>query len=179
MRNVRLDLEFAPQHRKRSWVGQALLGAALLIFGMAAVEVGLTLSENAKQTSVLAAKNGSARAASVKPAKPFRASPGELARAEFVRQTSRTLATPWADLLMSLETAPANVALLSVEPSANKRSVSLTAEAAGPAEMLNYLQALQSDKHLSNVVLITHQVQLQAPGKPLRFKLRASWGDAP
>lgn len=179
MRNVRLDLEFASQHRKTSLAGLTFLGAALLIFGIAAVEVGLTLSENARQTHAFAAKDGSARAAPIKPAKPLRANPAELARKELVRQTSRSLATPWSDLLTSLEAAPANVALLSVEPSASKRSISLTAEAAGPAEMLSYLQALQSDKHLANVVLMTHQVQLQAPGKPLRFKLRASWGEAP
>lgn len=179
MKNVQLDLEFAPQRRKTSLAGLIFLSAALLIFGIAAVEVGLKLSENAQNTRALASKDGSTRAAPVKPAKPFRANPMELARTEFVRQTSRSLATPWSDLLTSLEAAPANVALLSVEPSASKRSISLTAEAAGPAEMLNYLQALQSDKHLTNVALMTHQVQLQAPGTPLRFKLRASWGEAP
>ncbi len=179
MRNVRLDLEFAPQRRKTSLAGLPFLAAALLIFGIAVVEVGLKLSVNAQQTRVLVSKDGRTRAMPAKPGKPVRASSMELARTEFVRQTSRSLAAPWSDLLTSLEVAPANVALLSVEPSASKRSIALTAEAAGPAEMLNYLQALQSDKHLTNVALMTHQVQLQAPGKPLRFKLRASWGEAP
>jgi hypothetical protein len=45
--------------------------------------------------------------------------------------------------------------------------------------MLNYLQALQSDPHFSHVTLVSHQVQLQAPGTPLLFKLQATWGGAP
>jgi Tfp pilus assembly protein PilN len=87
--------------------------------------------------------------------------------------------TPWADLLEALETAPDNLALLSVEPSAAKRSISLTAEAASPKDMLNYLRALQSDQRLSGVLLVSHQVQVQAPGAPLRFQIQGTWGGSP
>jgi hypothetical protein len=81
--------------------------------------------------------------------------------------------------LTALEKAPSNVALLAVEPSAAKRSLSLTAEAANSAQMLNYIQALQGDNHLSDVILVSHQVQLQAPGAPIRFQVRANWGETP
>lgn len=179
MKNVHLALNFMPQRRKFSMAGLRWLGAALLLFGLAATVTGLQLAENAQRTRALATQNGSTKTVPVKVLQPARAPAGELARAALVRQTALELATPWADLLTSLEAAPANVALLSVEPSANKRSITLTAEAASPGEMLGYLQALQADKHLANVVLMSHQVQLQTPGKPLRFKLHANWGETP
>lgn len=179
MKNVHLALDFMPQRRQFSMTSLRWLGAALLLFSLAATVVGFQLAENARQTRALATQDGRTKATPVKVVQPARASARELAHAALVRQTALELATPWADLLTSLEAAPASVALLSVEPSANQRSITLTAEAASPGEMLGYLQALQADKHLANVVLMTHQVQLQTPGKPLRFKLRANWGETP
>lgn len=71
------------------------------------------------------------------------------------------------------------MALLVVAPSAAKRSLSITAEAADPDQMLDYMAALQGNGRFTNVALVSHQVQVQAPGTPLRFQLRASWGEAP
>lgn len=178
MKNVRLELDFAPQRRKLSLAGLGLLAAAVLLFALAALEVGFKLAENARQSRLIANTNSTSNRAMV-PIRSTRPSAAETARITFVRQTSHTLATPWADLLVVLESAPSNVALLQLDPSATKRSLSLTAEAAGPADMLNYLQTLQADKRLSNVVLVSHQVQLQAPGAPWRFKVRANWGETP
>ena len=39
--------------------------------------------------------------------------------------------------------------------------------------------ALQHDPRLSSVVLVSHQVQAQAPGTPIRFQVQAQWGDTP
>lgn len=179
MRNVHLSLEFAPNARTISFRGLALLVAATLLFGLAFIQVGLKMSDNAAQKQNIADLETKRRVPLPAPPKPTRADPGEAARAQFVRQTSRSLTTPWADLFAALEAAPSNVALLSVEPSAAKRSFSLTAEAASPTQMLNYLQALQNDNRLAGVTLVSHQLQLQAPGTPMRFQLRGNWGDAP
>lgn len=178
MKNVRLELDFAPRQRKVSLASLTLLTAALLCFVLAALEVGFKLTDNARQSYLIANANA-ATSRLTAPIKSTRPSAAEAARVKFVRQTSHTLATPWADLLMVLESAPSNVALLQLDPSASKRSLSLTAEAADAADMLNYLQALQADQRLSNVVLVSHQVQLQAPGAPWRFKVRANWGETP
>ena len=104
--------------------------------------------------------------------------PKQLASARAARQVASTLMTPWADLLGSLGSAPNQaIALLSVEPSANKHSVRLTAEARDLHDMLVYLGTLQRDVRLSSVVLVSHQVQVQAPGTPVRFQIQAAWGD--
>lgn len=177
MSSARLHIEFAPHARRTTPAGLALLLAGLLLFGVALLLFGWNLAENARQRRDLAAMDSSRSAAG--PVLPPRPDAAELARAKFVRQTSRNLMTPWAELLAALESAPANVALLSVEPSAAKRSVSLTAEAANPADMLNYLQALQKDHRLEGALLASHQVQVQAPGAPIRFQVQANWGGTP
>jgi Tfp pilus assembly protein PilN len=70
------------------------------------------------------------------------------------------------------------VALLAVEPSAARRSVRLSAEARDAQAMLAWLQALQRDARLAQVLLVSHQVQTQTPGTPVRFQIQASWAEA-
>jgi len=181
VKNVLLKLEFAPQAPTKISLGSTvLLLAALLLFSLAAAKVGHQIYLNAAQTTNLAMLSSSRKATTV-PAivRAPRLDPADAARAQYVRQTSRKLTTPWGDLLTALETVPSGIALINVDPSASKGSVAVTAEAAGSAEMLDYLASLQSDQRLANVVLVSHQVQLQAPGTPIRFQLRASWGVAP
>ena len=82
--------------------------------------------------------------------------------------------------LSALEAAPhENVALLGIEPSIAKQQVRLTAEARDPEAMLDYVAALQADPRLSQVVLVSHQVQTQAAGKPVRFQMQSAWGVMP
>jgi Tfp pilus assembly protein PilN len=152
---------------------------ALSVFAVAVLQVGKARYEQTQEAQQLADLQGLRTAPSPRSLTNARSDPTELAQAQLVRQTSQRLSTPWADLLAALESAPSNVALLVVEPSAAKRSVSLTAEAAQPTDMLAYLKALQGDARFADVVLVSHQVQQQAPGNPVRFQLRARWGEAP
>jgi hypothetical protein len=101
-------------------------------------------------------------------------------RLRAANQVARNLAAPWADLLGALESAPReSVALLAIEPSSAKKSFRLTAEAKDAKAMLGYLEALREDHRLDSVVLVSHQVQEKAPGRPTRFQLQAGWGAAP
>lgn len=179
MSRTRLQLEFAPDARRSSTMGGLLLLVALLLFAVLAIQVGHRLYTNAQQREAMSKLDRSERPAARKTQASVRSDPRETARLQWVRQTSRHLTTPWADLFAALESAPSSVALLVVEPAAATRSVSLTAEAANATEMLNYLQALQDDARFANVVLVSHAVQAQTPGSPLRFQLRANWGEAP
>jgi Tfp pilus assembly protein PilN len=100
-----------------------------------------------------------------------------VARTRAVRQVAQKLVTPWSDLLDSLETPPRQgIALLSIEPSVGKHSVRLTAEARTLPDMLGYLAALQKDTRLSAVILVSHQMQPEVPGAPVRFQIQAGWG---
>jgi Tfp pilus assembly protein PilN len=179
MKNIHIDMEFAPRQRRLSIKVIGAFVISCLLFAASVAAVRLQLAANAEQEKSMGRATQSNAATLNKPPKPVRMDSKALARHQLLKQVSHGLETPWADLLASLETAPADVALLSVEPSAAKRSLLLTAETAGPKEMLNYLRALQTDPHFSNAALVSHQVQVQAPGTPLLFKLHATWGDAP
>lgn len=174
-----LQLEFAPHPRRLSRASQALLLLSALALAASLLALARALTETTRQAQQLDALTG----ASGKPARPLVRTqprdPQELARVQLVRKTARSLATPWAELLAALEATPSDVALLSVEPSAALHSVRLTAEASAPAQMLGYVRALQADKRLSQVILVSHQVQTLAPGTPLRFQVEGHWGTQP
>ncbi len=174
---ARLQLEFSPHARRISTRSLALLLGGVLLFIVAALLAGQALTENARQSRYLAARETNRQTLAA--AAPEHPDPAQLAREQFMRKTSRSLTTPWAELLATLEQAPANVALLSVEPSVAKHSLALTAEAATQQDMFNYLRALQRDNRLARALLTSHQIQVQAPGAPLRFQIQASWGDMP
>jgi Tfp pilus assembly protein PilN len=177
MKHPALQLEFAPQARRIPPVSMGLLLVSMLALGLCLLALAKGLTEQAQQSRQLAALGEARRNSSTLDTPVQRRDPLEVARAQFVRKTARSMATPWADLLAALESTPADVALLSVEPSATKRRVTLTAEVASDSQMLAYLRSLQADSRLSNVLLVSHQLQAQAPGTPLRFQLEARWGD--
>ena len=179
MNRRRLTLEFAPGARNTPRWRVALLLASLLIGALVAWLLTQTLAGNARQAAELARLTDRQPAPVSGSVRQTRPDPGELARIQWVRQTSQSLMTPWGELLAALEAAPSNVALLAVEPSPARRSISLTAEAASAKDMLDYVRALQGDTRLSGVLLVSHQVQLQAQGTPLRFQVQANWGATP
>jgi len=178
MRAARLQLEFARGSRRVSWTGRALLLLSLALLGYGMVQLGDLWAAKAKAASALGeldARNAVEVDGKARVNKP---DPRQVASTRAARQVASTLMTPWAGLLTSLGSAPNQaVALLSVEPSATKHSVRLTAEARDLHDMLVYLGTLQRDVRLSSVVLVSHQVQIQAPGTPVRFLIQADWGD--
>jgi Tfp pilus assembly protein PilN len=179
MKASRLNLDFAQPKaatpRAARWlvsVGAAvLLGSALP--WIAATNRQGTLEQALKQAQI---ERGT-RSAPVKTVRPV--DPKEQQRERAIQSITHGLATPWADLFAALEAAPTQaVALMAIEPTVANRSVRLTGEARDAQAMLGYLAALQHDVRLSQVVLVSHQVQAQAPGTPVRFAIQALWADA-
>jgi Tfp pilus assembly protein PilN len=179
MRTGTLHIDFAPGARRISRGGVLLLLASVLLLGaglfQAAQLVAARTHAQAALSSIEAQRaDGAARTT---PGKP---DPRQVALVRATRQVASDLMTPWARLLSSLgSTTGKDVALLSVEPSVAKRSVRLTAEARDANDMLAYVAALQRDSRLSSVVLVSHQLQVQAPGTPVRFQIQAQWGETP
>jgi Tfp pilus assembly protein PilN len=176
MRASIVRLEFAPGARPRSTIGWLMLASAAALLVAVLVPFGLAVSVHEHDMRVLAELD--ARHAEARPrtqaAKP---DPAYLARVKSAQQVAKSLTAPWAGLLDAIESAPQqSVALLAVEPSSAKQSFRLTAEARDAHAMLAYLEALQNDRRLTSVVLVSHQVQVQAIGKPIRFQLQAGWG---
>lgn len=179
MNSSRLLLEFAPRAPKVSLTEASALLASALLLGACTVYLGGLLAEHSRQENLTAQAGKAGRKATLVAVHTPKSSPAELVQVKSARQTSLSLMTPWAELLSAVESTPPNVALLAVEPSTAKRNVTITAEAAGTSQMLQYLRALQANPHLSEVALVSHQWQEQAPGTPVRFQVRANWGEEP
>lgn len=176
---VKLRLEFAPRAHANSTASAAFLVVGLALLAAGGDQVVRNLYANAEQQQDIAALEVKRSPPPATTKSLRKTDPQDVTRANLVRQTSRQLTTPWANLLAVIETTPQTVALLTVEPSAGKRSLILTAESANAIDMLDYVGLLQGDARLYGVTLVSHQVQEQAPGRPLRFQVRANWGVSP
>jgi Tfp pilus assembly protein PilN len=179
MKVAKLRLEFAPNARRHPVAGWLLRAGAVAVLVAALVPFGFAVS--AREHALHALAELDARQSDEAKPRPSTAKPDPayLARVKSAQQVAKSLTAPWAGLLDAIESAPQqSVALLAVEPSSAKQSFRLTAEARDAKAMLAYLEALQSDRRLVNVALVSHQVQVQAPGRPIRFLLQAGWGPA-
>jgi hypothetical protein len=170
---ARLDLDLSPTRPRVPLASWLLLAAGALAAAFAALQLQSASAERGREARELRALEvslsepaaGSATSATVQDARSVRATAAAL----------RELQVPWATLLVALESvAGRNVALLSIEPSAQRQEVRITAEAKNSGAMLDFLDALRGQS-LREVVLVSHQIQAQAPGTPLRFQARAQW----
>ena len=175
MKLAALPFDFAPRRRRVSLPTQALVLAFALILAWQGFELAHAFAARQREAGELARLAATPRA--VAPVPGSRSDPAAAARVRSARLIAKTLATPWGDLIASLEDAPQDaVALIAVEPSVSKQTLRLTAEARDVKAMLAYLAALQADRRLSGLMLVSHQVQVQAPGSPVRFRVQATWG---
>ncbi len=91
----------------------------------------------------------------------------------------RQMNLPWSDLLDSIEEAtPADIAVLVIEPDAQKNVLRGTAEASRPDRMLEYVRLLKKQSAFSQVVLTKHEVRDKDPNRPVRFEFAAYWMQA-
>jgi hypothetical protein len=92
----------------------------------------------------------------------------------------RRVALPWGALFQAVETAaPTDVALLAMEPDADKQVLKIVGEAKDVAAMLDYLKTLEGATLFRTVTLQSHQIQQQDPQRPIRFTLLAAWTERP
>jgi hypothetical protein len=88
---------------------------------------------------------------------------------------ARQLALPWASLVHAIERAATrDVALLQLQPDADKGALRLTAEARDAAAMFGYVRRLVAAKDVTEVHLVSHQVQRENPRRPVQFSVQAS-----
>lgn len=174
MRAIRID--FAPQptpwqalHTVRFWLPAVL---ALLAIGVA----GQRLWESQQRSAVLehslqaqvqqAFLAGGQRVQAVQrlPAKQVQAA----------NQAIRQLNLPWAAWFAAFEQAARpEVALLTILPNAQTRTLAVSAEAADLRSMLAYLDALRASGFFRDVQLRQHRSDEQAPGGRVQFEFLA------
>lgn len=162
--SARLNIEFQRVAKPR-WVGWALLAIAVFLIA----EVDMRKQELAEEIAVW--KGGSTASTKIQANMP--AVEDQAKEAGVVIEQ---LALPWSPLFGSLERAHSeNVALLSVQPDAQRRSVTLTGEAKGYADVLGYVSRLKSEAKLGNVYLVSNELKEEQPQRPVGFTITADW----
>ena len=168
-----LELDHLNERSRAPWVRYALAGAALA-FG-----VDQTLHFQSTRASVGALE---ARIAAERTTPTARLPMREVSAEEvaLARDTVGRLTTPWDRLFRALESAHSEqVALLSIEPDAEARTVTINGEAKDYLAALTYLAGLSGQPALRRVHLVRHEVQRQASPRPVAFTISAAWKESP
>ena len=90
------------------------------------------------------------------------------------------LNVPWGDLFAAIEMAQsADIALLQVQPDARSHTVLLSGGASDLAAVLEYIGRLERAENLSEVLLVSHKIDVRKPGRPVEFVLGGRWVELP
>jgi hypothetical protein len=86
------------------------------------------------------------------------------------------LSMHWGRLLDAIEGATqGSIALLDINPDAGKGIVKLLAEARNEDAMFAYIHKLSLQPGMTQVVLQSHELQVNDPQQPIRFNLTVRW----
>ena len=164
-----LQLDFVAPRRQPRLAGMVVLAAAVVLAGH------LVERYSAAQARLQQLEAAEGLLSTSRPAKtiPRERLEGEMKSAQ---ATVRQLALPWGELIDSLERAALKeVAVLHVQPDAQRRLVRVTAEADGERLMLEYLRRLGATGSFGEVHLVSHQVREDDPKRPIQFALQATF----
>jgi Tfp pilus assembly protein PilN len=170
MKLARVELDYVAAPRRPLWPGIAVLSVSLALAGH------LTLTQRAvhRELANLASVQGARELVQARGAS--KAGDEELRQAETV---VRQLTLPWGDIVRAIEGASMReVGVLNMQPDAQQRMLKLTAEARSREAMLEYVRRIAQTKGLSNVYIVSHQVQTEDPSRPIQFSVQASLGAA-
>jgi hypothetical protein len=162
-----LDFNAAPATR---FVRYAVLGLGILALLASGTGLVAAWSARAEAQSELASleRRGPGRPASSR-------TPVDAATIRAVSAIARDLRAPWPELMRSMEASSSgDISLLQVEPVVASDSIRITADARHADAMLDYLAQLKA-QGLSAIVLNSHEIRLQEPGRPIRFQAQARW----
>ena len=173
-----LHLDYQRSYRPFPFVGVVLLVCAVAValqsarqyFYFARVLAGWETREGQVERVAQRADRGGGRPAGHQDKEQLAR---EVTRAN---EVLRRITLPWATLFQAVESAvPKDVALLAMEPDADKQALKIVAEAKDVAAMLDYVRTLEGRALFRLVTLQNHQVQQQDPQRPIRFTVVAIW----
>ena len=174
MQPLKLDYQ-ADGHK--AWIGMTVLGAGLA----AVLSLAWNYQEDDRNLSLLEAQlaNMTSKGAAATLALNADGRNAEQVAQE-IKQANATileLSLPWKELFEAFESSRnSDVAVLTIEPDAQKGLVRIGAEAKSLNSLLDYMAYLQKIPFFKEVSLLNHQIQDQDPQKPVRFMIQASWG---
>jgi len=165
----RVELDYVAPARRPAWPGLIVLIVALAV----SAEVLVRYRDVRQELGRLEAQAGLVLPGGSK----ARALPKERLeeQAKNAEAVVRQLTLPWGSLVGAIEQAATrDVAILQLQPDAEQRVLRLTAEARNRDAMFEYLKRLGAARELTNVVLVSHQVQRDEPQQPIQFSVQAS-----
>ena len=166
-----LDLDHLRSRSRAPWVRYALVAAAIGF----AVDQGLYYRSIAEGLRTAELRLASTRPLPA-PASNHVTGAEEIAMA---RDTVGRLSTPWNRLFAALEKAHTDqVSLLSIEPDAEVRTVTINGEAKDYLAALTYLASLADQPALRRVHLVRHENQRAGSTRPLSFTVSAAWTES-
>jgi hypothetical protein len=169
----RLDLDLSPTRasvRPRSWV---LFGIGAVALAIAGMQFQSASGQHRRESQRLQLLESTLNELDAAPKQKVSAE--EARRLRKSSAVAHELQVPWARLFAALEgVGNPNVALLAIEPSPQRQELRIVAEAKTSGDMFDFLDALQGQP-LVDVTLVSHQLQGQTPGTPIRFQARAGW----
>jgi len=169
MKPPRAELDYVAAPRRPVWIGVLVLAVSTAFAGELFVRYRDARLELARLETAQSLVGPERRAARGVPKERLDA---QVKNAEAV---VRELTLPWAALIQTLERAATrDVAVLQLQPDAQHRLLRLTAEARHREAMFEYLRRLGAAQDLADVHLVSHQVQLDDPRRPVQFAVQAS-----
>lgn len=168
----RLHIDFAHTGRRPGVLGTIVLAASLLTAGAATWEFREAEQEAARLVQEIEARQQTLKSVKTKADKPGLPERSVLA----INQAITRLNLPWDDFFAIFEAERReHVALLALEPD-SQQGLRVIAEAKTPADMTDFIATLASEKRLSDVKLVKHEINDQDPNLPIRFQVEAQWG---
>lgn len=176
-----LRLDYQRGMQPFPWAGLVMLASALMVLTL----VGVYYLELAGEVVSREAKAGQAITpgqliAGQRIADKSRGTADTALEIKHANEVLQQLTLPWGKLFQAIESSSGKqVALLAMEPDAEKHVVKISGEAKNMAAVLDYINRLAMQEVFSNVYLQSHQIQQQDPEKPVRFALLAAWRVTP
>jgi len=172
-----LQLDYQSATKPFPWAGVILLAVSAAALAL----TGIHYSETMEGISYWEAKAGQAGRDS-----RYQVTGGQRDASDMALEIKRAnevlnqITLPWDRLFQAVEwSSGKNVALLTIEPDAEKREVKISGEGKDIAAVLDYIRHLASQEVFSSVYLQSHKVERRGPEKPVRFALVVSWKVAP
>jgi hypothetical protein len=164
-----LQIDYVAPPRRARLAGFVLLALSLVAAGM--------LIERYRDVKVELERAAAGRGllnAEQRPARPVSRERLQ-EEAKSAEAVLRQLALPWNAIVETVEeAATADVAILQMQPDAQQRQLRLAAEARTQEAMLVYVRGLVAAKSLADVHVVSHQVQMDDPQRPIQFTVQAS-----
>ena len=174
MRRPRLDLDHVAPPRAHHAAGVLLLVLSFAIATSFILRYRDAALEMERMHAALALAGAERRPAKAVP----KAKLDEAVRA--AETVLRQLALPWPEIVRTVEAAAtSDVAVLQLQPDALRRELRLSAEARNQDMMMEFLRRLAAAKALGEVHIVSHQVQLEDPQRPLQFSILALMKETP